>query len=114
MELAGFWSNGDTSSRGLFPLKTYKKFEKVIVKLKTGSPTTGNNTGEVGLGAFTLTSSLFDVEDHWISADLRQHSDVCRWRMALISQKTDQCPVLSSALLVACGGTETQLENCNK
>lgn len=62
------------------------------------------------MGAFAPTAYLFDVEDHWISADLRQRSAVCCWRRTLISRRTDQTSVLSSTVLEACGGTETQLE----
>lgn len=90
-------------------------FGKVMVgKLKTVLLSISYDRQHVGLEAFGLKSSLFDVEDHWISSDLRQDSDVCSWRRTLISRQNDQTPVLSSVFLVACGGTETQLENENK
>lgn len=59
------------------------------------------------MGAFAPTAYLFDVEDHWISADLRQRSAVCCWSRTLISRQTDQTSVLSFTVLEACGGTET-------
>lgn len=62
------------------------------------------------MGAFAPTAYLFDVEDHWISADLRQRSAVGCWRRTLISRQTDQTSVLCATVLEACDGTETQLE----
>lgn len=49
------------------------------------------------MGAFAPTAYLFDVQDDWISADLRQRSAVCCWRRTLISRQTDQTSVLSSS-----------------